>query len=117
MATIAEQTTGQVDERFSNKYVPVTVNAAGTAITVSETLLGGVLVTEAAGAVTVTIPESTATAGKVFPVGSTFTVFCKGAGGVTVAKTGSDVLTGTATIAQNGAKTVTKVKATEWVIA
>lgn len=117
MTTIAEQTTGQVDERYGNKFIPVTVNAAGTAITVSTALLGGLLVTEAAGAVTVTIPESTATAGKVFPVGSTFTVFCAGAGGVTVAKTGSDTLTGTATIAQNGAKTVTKVAATEWVIA
>lgn len=117
MPTIAEQTTGQVDERFDNKYVPVVVNAAGTAIDVTTAIVGGLLVTEAAGAVTVTIPESTATAGKVFPIGSQFRVFCKGAGGVTVAKTGSDVLTGTATIAQNGAKTVTKVKATEWVIA
>lgn len=117
MPTIAEQTTGQVDDRYGDKFIPVVVNAAGTAINVSTAILGGVLVTEAAGAVTVTIPESTATAGKVFPIGSTFEVFCKGAGGVTVAKTGSDTLTGTATIAQNGAKRVTKVKATEWVIA
>jgi hypothetical protein len=117
MPTIAEQTTGQIDERFENKFIPVTVNDAGTAIDVSAVVLGGLLVTEAAGAVTVTIPESTAAAGKVFPVGSTFTVFCSGAGGVTVAKTGSDTLTGTATIAQDGAKRVTKIKATEWVIA
>lgn len=117
MPTIAEQTTGQVDERYGDKFIPVTVNAAGTAITVTAGLLGGLLVTEAAGAVTVTIPESTATAGRVFPVGSTFLVFCKGAGGVTVAKTGSDTLTGTATIAQNATRRVTKVKATEWVIA
>lgn len=117
MPTIAEQTTGQIDERSANKFIPVVVNAAGTAIDVSIAIIGGLLVTEAAGAVTVTIPESTAAAGKVFPVGSTFTVFCSGAGGVTVAKTGSDVLTGTATIAQNGAKTVTKVAATEWVVA
>lgn len=117
MPTIAEQTTGQIDERHANWYVPVVVNAAGTAIDVTTAVLGGLLVTEAAGAVTVTIPESTAAAGKVFPIGSSFRVQCKGAGGVTVAKTGSDVLTGTATIAQGVAKTVTKIKATEWVIA
>lgn len=117
MPTVAEQTTGQVDDRFSQRFVPVVVNAAGTAITVGITLLDGLLVTEAADATTVTIPESTATAGKVFPVGTSFNVYCKGAGGVTVAKTGSDVLTGTATIAQFVRKTVTKIKATEWVIA
>ena len=117
MPTIAEQTTGQVDDRFGTKFVPVTVNAAGTAINVSTAILDGLLVTEAAGAVTVTIPESTATAGKVFPIGSSFTVFCSGAGGVTVAKTGSDTLTGTATIAQNGAKRVTKIKTSTWVVA
>ena len=70
-----------------------------------------------ANAVTFTIPESTATAGKVFPIGSSFRVMTKGAGTVTVAKTGSDTLTGTATVAQNATKIVVKIAATEWMIA
>lgn len=116
MPTIAESTTGQVDERHGDKYQPITTETT-TSRTVGATDIGDLIYTTAAGATTVTIPESTATAGKVFPIGSWFEVFCKGAGGVTVAKTGSDTLTGTATIAQNGRKKVVKVAATEWCIA
>lgn len=116
MATAAESTTGQVDERFDNKYRSVKTDTT-TARTISAGDIGAIIVSNNASAVTFTIPESTATAGKVFPIGSSFRVFTKGAGTVTVAKTGSDTLTGTATIAQNASKLCTKVAATEWVIA
>lgn len=113
---ISDETTGQVDERFS-KLCPTVITLTGTTATVGATYIDAYIVSTNGSAVTVTIPESTADAGKVFPVGSQFRIFTKGAGTVTVAKTGSDVLTGTATIAQNAAKVVTKVAATEWQIA
>jgi DNA-binding beta-propeller fold protein YncE len=112
---LSDETTGQVDERFSRLVRPI-ITLSGTTATVGATYIDAYVVSGNAGAVTVTIPESTADAGKVFPVGTQFRIFTKGAGTVTVAKTGSDVLTGTATIAQNATKVVTKVAATEWQI-
>lgn len=116
MATIAESTTGQVDERHGNKYQTV-VTEATTSRTVGASDIGAFIFSTHASATTITIPESTAAAGKVFPIGSWFEVQSKGAGGVTVAKTGSDTLTGTATLATGVAKKVIKVAATEWAIA
>lgn len=113
---LSDETTGQVDERFS-KFVRNVVTVTGTTATVGASYIDAYIVSTNGSAVTITIPESTAAEGKVFPVGSQFRIFTKGAGTVTVAKTGSDVLTGTATIAQNAAKVVTKVAATEWQIA
>lgn len=114
MATPAEQSTGQIDERYASKFKNV-VTETTTARTVGLTDAGSFIVCSNANAVTLTIPESTATAGKVFPIGTVITAFAKGAGGVTWAKTGSDTLTGTATAAQNIARSVIKVAATEWV--
>lgn len=116
MPTAAESTTGQVDERFDNKYRVVNTDTT-TARTIGASDIGAVIVSNNANPVTFTIPESTATAGKVFPIGSSFRVFTKGAGTVTVAKTGSDTLTGTATVAQNASKLCIKIAATEWAIA
>ena len=112
---ISDETTAQVNERHSAFVRPV-VTITGTTATVGFNYVDAYIVSTNASAVTVTIPESTADAGKVFPIGSQFRIFTKGAGTVTVAKTGSDVLTGTATIAQNATKVVTKVAATEWQI-
>lgn len=116
MPTIAESTTGQVNERHGNAFQTI-VTEATTARTVGASDLGALIYSTAAGATTVTIPDSTVTAGKVFPIGSWFEVQSKGAGGVTVAKTGSDTLTGTATLATGVRKKVVKVAATEWAIA
>jgi hypothetical protein len=116
MPTVAEQTTGQIDERFDNRFVKVVIDDT-TARTIGAGDIAALIVSDNANAVTFTIPESTAAAGKVFPIGSSFRVFTKGAGTVTVAKTGSDTLSGTATVAQNASKTVTKVSGTGWVIA
>lgn len=113
---VADETTAQVDERFSGWQKKVRT-LDGTSHTVVAADIDNIIVSTSGSATTVTIPESTATAGKVFPVGVSFRVFTKGAGTVTVAKTGSDTLTGTATIAQNATKTVTKIAATEWAIA
>lgn len=113
---VADETTGQVNERFSNWRKTVTVDTT-TARTIGLADVDTIIVSNNANAVTFTIPESTATAGKVFPVGSSFRVMTKGAGTVTVAKTGSDTLTGTATVAQNATKLVVKIAATEWMIA
>jgi DNA-binding beta-propeller fold protein YncE len=114
--SIASQTTAQVNERHSD-FVRRIITLEGTTATVGFTYVDAYVVSTNGSAVTVTIPESTADAGKVFPIGSQFRIFTKGAGTVTVVKTGSDVLTGTATIAQNASKVVTKVAATEWQIA
>jgi hypothetical protein len=111
---ISDNSTAQIDERFSDKF-PNVVTEAGTSITLGKQHWDAFVVCSAAGAVTVTIPESTSDAGKVFPIGTTVTIFAKGAGGVTIAKTGADVLTGTAAAAQNICRKVTKVAATEWV--
>jgi hypothetical protein len=113
---ISDETTGQVDERHSNRFVTVNTNTT-TSRTIGAADIDAVIVSTNGSATTFTIPESTAAAGKVFPVGSSFRVFTKGAGTVTVAKTGSDTLTGTATVAQNAQKLCVKIAATEWMIA
>lgn len=114
MTTAAEQTTGQVDERFANKYQTVSTET-GTSIDLAEADAGALLYCTASGAVTITIPESTAAAGKVFPIGTYFDVYAAGAGGVTVAKTGSDTLSGDVVMAQKESRRVVKVAATTWV--
>jgi hypothetical protein len=113
---IADETTAQVDERFSNRFLKVNTETT-TSRTIGFADVDAVIVSTNGSATTFTIPESTATAGKVFPIGSSFRVMTKGAGTVTVAKTGSDTLTGTATVAQNATKLVVKIAATEWMIA
>lgn len=113
MATPAEGTTGQIDERFADKYVGI-VSETTTARSVVATDIGKLVICSNASAVTCTIPESTTTEGKKFPIGSTITFLSTGAGGLTIAKTGSDTLTGTATAAQNIARRATKTGATTW---
>lgn len=113
---ISDETTGQVDERFS-KFCPTVRTETTTARTIGAGDIDAIIVSTNASATAFTIPESTATAGKVFPIGSSFRVMTKGAGTVTVAKTGSDTLTGTATVAQNATKLCVKIAATEWMIA
>lgn len=116
MPTIAESTTGQVNERHGNAFQTIVTDTT-TARTIGASDIGAFIVSNNAAAVTFTLPESTATAGKVFPIGSWFEVQTKGAGTVTVVKTGSDTLTGTATITTGARKKVIKVAATEWAIA
>ncbi len=111
--TPAEQTSGQFSERQGN-VIKTTVIDATTARAAVAGDIDAFVVFSAAGAATYTLPDSTVTAGKVFPIGSEITVFAKGVGGVTIAKTGADTLTGTATAAQNIARRVRKVAATEW---
>jgi len=113
---VADETTGQVDERFSG-WQKVVRTETTTSRTIGLADVDAIIVSTSGSATTFTIPESTAAAGKVFPVGAQFRVLTKGAGTVTVAKTGSDTLTGTATTAQNATKLVTKIAATEWMIA
>lgn len=113
---VADETTGQVDERFSG-WQKVVRTETTTSRTIGLTDVDAIIVSTNGSATTFTIPESTATAGKVFPIGSSFRVLTKGAGTVTVAKTGSDTLTGTATVAQNATKLCVKIAATEWMIA
>ncbi len=114
MPTPAELTTGTVKERHRDRFTKI-VTETTTARTVSEDDIDAFIVCSNASAVTLTIPESTSTAGKKLPIGTVIRAFAKGAGGVTWAKTGSDTLTGTATAAQNIARGVIKVAATEWV--
>lgn len=116
MATAAEGTTGQVDNLFADKYQAY-ASETTTARTVSASDIGKVIVCSNSSAVTVTIPESTTTAGKTFPIGSWFEVVSTGAAGVTVAKTGSDSLIASGAIATNGKKKVVKATATSWLVA
>lgn len=113
---ISDESRGLVEERFSNRYSRVNTHTT-TARTIGEVDVDAVIVSTNAGATTFTIPESTTAAGQVFPIGTTFRVMTKGAGTVTVAKTGSDTLTGTATVAQNTSRVCVKIAATEWFIA
>ncbi len=113
--TAGEQTTGQYNERTYGGIYPVVVDAATTAASPTAAHASWTLfVYNAAGAVTFTIPESTSAIGKTYPIGTTFLVKSGGAGGVTIAKTGSDTLNGTATAAQHICRKVTKVSATVW---
>lgn len=115
MATIAESTTGQVDERLANKFLTVvTDTTTARAITASD--IGAFIVSNNAAAVAFTIPAASSTAGKQFPIGSYFDIQTKGAGTVTVTVT-TDTLTGTGTITTGNRKRVVKVAATEWAIA
>lgn len=114
MPTPAEGTTGQVKERHRDRYTKI-VTETTTARSITDADVDAFIVCSNASAVTLTIPESTSAAGKKLPIGTTIRAFAKGAGGVTWAKTGSDTLTGTATAAQNIARGVIKVAATEWV--
>lgn len=99
----SEDTSGQVQERFVERARVRTVT--GTTDTLSLADRDGFIVATAAGAVTITIPATSVAA---FPVGTVITVFAAGAGGVTIAKTGTDVLNGTATAAQNLTRKIVK---------
>lgn len=111
--TPAEQTSGTFSERQAN-FNPKVVAETTAARTIGAADANSLIVCSNAAAVTVTIPDSTVDAGKVFPIGFTFTVMSTGAGGVTIAKTGADTLTGTATAATNIARRCTKTAATVW---
>lgn len=115
MATIAESTTGQVNERHGNAFQTV-VTEATTARDVTAADIGALIFSTASGATTITVPAASSTAGKQFPIGSWFEVQSKGAGGATVAVT-TDTLTGTGGISTGARKKVVKVAATEWAIA
>jgi len=97
----------QVGERYVAK--PIIRNIAGTADTVTIADVDAFLICNNASAVTVTLPLASSVA---FPIGTVITVFSNGAGGVTIAKTGSDTLTGTATAAQNAVRRVIKTAQT-----
>jgi hypothetical protein len=113
--TRAEQTTGTLSERQGSGFDNIgVVTDTTTARTVGQSDVGKLIVCSNAGAVTVTIPDSTTAAGKVFAIGDTITVLSTGAAGLTIAKTGSDTLTGTATAATNIARRFTKTAATVW---
>ena len=101
----SDDTSGLVQERFVER-ARVRIVASATADTLTLADRDGFIAYNAAGAVTVTIP---ATAAAAFPVGTVITTFSGGAGGLTVAKTGSDVLTGTATAATNTTRKIIKV--------
>lgn len=113
MATPAEGTTGQYAERFAPAVLGIVAETTAARAVLS-TDVGKLVVCSNASATTCTIPESTSTEGKKFPIGSTIIFLSTGAGGVTIAKTGSDTLTGTATAAQNIARRATKTAATVW---
>lgn len=113
MTTIAEGSTGQVDERHANKYQTVNTEA-GTARAVGAADVGALVYCTNTGALTITIPESTAAAGKVFPIGSWFEVYASDAA-VTIAKTGSDSISGDVVLAIKESRKVVKVAATKWV--
>lgn len=100
----SDDTSGQVQERFVERARVRT--ATGTADTLTLADRDGFIVYNNAGAVTVTIPATSAAA---FPVGTVITTFSAGAGGLTVVKTGTDVLTGTATAATNATRKIIKV--------
>ena len=113
--TRAEQTTGTLSERQGagpdNYRI---VNDTTVARAAVQTDVGALIVFSNAAAVVYTIPDSTVAAGQVFAVGDTLTWVSTGAGGVTVAKTGADTLTGTATAAQFIKRAATKTAATVW---
>jgi hypothetical protein len=113
MPTPAEGTTGQAAERHADKYIGIVAETTATRAVLS-TDVDKLVICSNASATTCTIPESTSTEGKKFPIGSTITFLSTGAGGLTIAKTGSDTLTGTATAAQNIARRATKTAATVW---
>jgi|DEB19_MinimDraft_3_1074340.scaffolds.fasta_scaffold00058_4 hypothetical protein len=100
----SDNQSGLADERFSKRATYR--NVTGTSDTLTLADVDAFITCSAAGATTVTIP---ATSSVSFPVGTIITIFSNGAGGVTVAKTGSDVLTGTATAAQNATRKIVKV--------
>ena len=101
---ISDNSSGQIAERFVAKAPCRT--ATGTTDTLTIADADGFIVYSNAGAVTVTIP---ATSSVSYPVGTVITTFSAGAGGLTVQKTGSDVLTGTATAATNATRKIIKI--------
>lgn len=101
----SDDTIGQVQERFVERArVRIVPTATADTLTINDR--DGFIAYNAAGAVTVTIPATSAVA---FPVGTVITTFSGGAGGLTIAKTGTDVLTGTATAATNATRKIIKV--------
>lgn len=99
----SDDTSGQVQERHVERAR--TRNVTGTTDTLTVADRDGFITYSAAGAVTVTIPATSAVA---YPVGTVITLFSNGAGGLTVVKTGTDVLNGTATAAQNATRKIIK---------
>lgn len=84
----------------------------GAANTVDAFAQNAVVTVSHGSATTLTIPESTEI---MFPLGTVIQVIQVGAGAVTVAKTGSDTLVGTAATAAAGDTLfVTKTSATGW---
>ncbi len=84
----------------------------GTAVTVGAYDQNAIITTNNAGAITVTLTESTSVN---FPIGTTVNVIQLGAGAATVVKTGSDTIVGTVATAGVGDNlTVTKISATGW---
>ena len=85
----------------------------GAANTVSSRVSPGAVITVShSAATTLSLPESTSVD---FPLGTVFYVVQIGAGAVTVAKTGSDTIVGTAaTVAAGDTLIVCKTSATGW---
>lgn len=114
MAGISEGSSGAVTERYVDKFKSVITDST-TARTVGAADIEAFVICSNAAAVTVTIPDSTTAAGKVFPIGTVIgPYYAAGAGGLTIAKTGADTLTGTATAATGIARRAIKVSATGW---
>lgn len=101
----SDDTSGLVQERFVER-ARVRIVASATADTLTLADRDGFIAYNAAGAVTVTIPNTSVVP---FPVGTVITAFYGGAGSLTVVKTGADVLTGTATAATNTTRKIIKV--------
>jgi hypothetical protein len=100
----SDNQSGQVNERFVNRAVYRNVTAATDTLVATDA--DGFITYSNAAATTATIPATSAVS---YPVGTVITLFSNGAGGLTVAKTGTDVLTGTATAAQNASRKIIKV--------
>lgn len=100
----SDNQSGLVGERVLER--PKYRNVTGTTDTLTFADTDAFITCSNAAATTVTIPATSAVS---FVVGTVITIFSNGAGGVTIAKTGTDVLNGTATAAQNTARRIIKV--------
>lgn len=101
---ISDGSSGTVGERFVTRAPVRTTTATTDTWTAAD--LDGLIIYDNAAAVTVTIPATSVVS---FPVGTLITSYCKGAGGLTILKTGSDVIQGFNTAAQTFHRRVYKI--------
>lgn len=108
---IADDNSGQVDERHVNRTTP-SISAALTAYTLTRTDADRLLIFQAAGATTVTVPTN-AVAPRI-PLGTTIKISTTGAGGLTISGAGVTFTGAALTGAQNVTKVITKIGADAW---